>query len=303
MIQQLEIKRFAKSLIIIGVGVLLFDFVIGSGLKYLYTKQKSGLLYRTSYSIDSTRADYIVLGSSRANHNYDPKVFENTLKSSFYNCGRDKQGLVYSCAVLSAILERYQPKCVIIDIRPDEFTQSDEGSLATLLPYRKNAAIRPYLDYNGKFESVKFLSHIYPYNSLFTNLIVGLKKNWKEDYKGYRALTNLNPDPALDTLKENIPLDTIKVKVFHATLARLTQLQIPTYLVISPIHYIYISKYTVDICLKNAREFSNIKFLNYTNKAEWRDNSNFSDHNHLNQQGAALFSATLAEEIQKSLNE
>src|ERR1700744_3385387 len=128
-------KKFLKSFIIILVGLYLSDWIVGACLKYLYKHQTSGFQYRTSYSIDSTKADYVVLGSSRASHHYDPHVFEQKLNASFYNGGRDAQGIFYSCAVASAIINRYTPKCIIIDVRPGDFSGDDEGKLAPLLPY------------------------------------------------------------------------------------------------------------------------------------------------------------------------
>jgi hypothetical protein len=296
-----EVKKFIKVLVILVAGVWLADFVIGGFLAKLYKKQKSGLLYRTSFAMDSTRADYLVLGSSRANHDYDPHVFESKLKVSFYNCGRDKQGLLYSCAVLSAILERYQPKAIIIDIRPDEFTQSDEGTLATLLPYFRNPAVRPFLDYNSHFENIKLLSRIYPYNSLLTNLVVGLKQNWAEDYQGYRPLNNQNADESLETFSETGQVDFVKLKAFGSLLERVAALKIPAFLVISPIHYRCVDPVTVGICARLATHCDQFHYLNFTNAPAFMDNKYYSDNNHLNAQGAAYYSAALADMMARSL--
>ncbi len=277
------------------------DQLIGFVLKSLYKKQKSGLLYRTTYSIDSTKADFIVLGSSRANHDYDPKVFESELNSSFYNCGRDKQGLLYSCAVLSAITKRYTPKCVIIDIRPDEFTLSDEGTLATLLPYYDNQAIRPYLNINSRFEQVKMLSRIYPYNSLLTNLIVGLNKKWVEDYKGYVALTNRTSNDAVETLTEPVAPDSLKINAFSSLIKKLYFQKIPVVLIISPIRYNYISTVSVKECFLLAKKYKNVRFYNFLNKPDWKNYYYYSDNNHLNKWGAAIYSSFVAQFLNTNL--
>ena len=285
---------FFKTFTVVLLGIILFDQLIGRGLSYLYSQQKSGLLYRTSYAIDSTRAEYIVAGSSRANHDYDPTVFENMLKVSFYNCGRDKQGLIYSCAVISGILERYRPKYIIIDIRPDEFSQSDEGTLSTILPYQNNAAVAQYFKYNSKFDNLKLLSKIYPYNSLLTNLVVGLNKNWGRSYKGYIKLTGIDSNLPLEKLEEPIKANDAKIKVFRQLLTKIGKERIPVMLVISPIRYNYKSTVTVNQCLKLSKSFPNVKFLNFTDLPQWYDYKLYSDNNHLNAKGAAIYSAALA---------
>ena len=72
-IKEKEIQIFlAKAFVFLAILVIL-DFLIGSILEYFYFKQESGLLYRTTYSLDSTHADFLVLGSSTANHHYDSK--------------------------------------------------------------------------------------------------------------------------------------------------------------------------------------------------------------------------------------
>jgi hypothetical protein len=293
-----ETGRFFKSLAVVLLLIAISDFVIGKGMKFLYQKQKSGLLYRTTYCIDSTRADYLVFGSSRANHHYDPQVFENALHASFYNCGRDAQGVLYSCAVISAVIERYSPKCIIIDIRPDEFTQSDEGTLATLLPYHRNNAIRPYLKYDGRFQDVKLISSIYPYNSLFTNLLVGLKPNHEEDYKGYVPLYTLNGGGEMKTLTEKKQADSNKVDAFYRLLSKLNERHIRTLLVVSPAHAKYVNPVTSKVCSVAAQSYPNTLFLNFVNKPDWQDNKYFSDDNHLNNKGAGLFSNVIAKIIE-----
>ncbi|WP_158826214.1 hypothetical protein [Mucilaginibacter lacusdianchii] len=292
-----DIFKFIKSFLVILLAILLCDWLLGNALGYLYSKQQSGVLYRTSYAIDSTKADYLVVGASRANHHYDPRVFESSIHSSFYNCGRDKQSIFYSCAVISSILNRYTPKYVIIEIKPDEFSQFEEGELATLLPYYNNNAVKPYLKYNGKFQQVKMLSHIYPYNSLITNLLVGLDRNWIEDYKGYVPKTSVISNTKLEPLKEKGATDSLKVKELYNLLGRLNNKNIPTLLVISPMHYKYVNSVTTSICQQADEKFSNTAFLNFANNKSWIDNKLYSDDYHLNVNGARLFSKQIAEYI------
>jgi hypothetical protein len=294
------VTKFLKSATIIGFFIIIADWALGTGFKYLYSRQRSGLLYRTSYAIDSTKAQYLVLGASRANHHYDPRIIEAVLKSTFYNCGRDKQGIIYSCAVLSAALKRYTPKEVIIEIRPDEFICSDEGTLTSLLPYYKNNAIRPYLQYNSKFQSVKLLSSIYPYNSLFTNLLAGLNPKSYEDYKGYVKKNNTNKERDISSLKENGAVDSVKVKVFNQFLDKLDKQHLHVLLVISPLRYHYTNSITTNICTMASQKFKGITFVNYANKPEWMNERYYSDNYHLNSKGAAIFSKEIANFIVSS---
>src|SRR5574338_1233267 len=91
---QFLIKLFSFLIIL-----FLLDLAVGSLLKHFYFKQGSGLLYRTTYAMDSTRADILIFVSSTANHHYVPALFEDQLHLSCYNSGRDGNSILYSYAV------------------------------------------------------------------------------------------------------------------------------------------------------------------------------------------------------------
>lgn len=99
-IQKNPYQYFFLKLVVLFTIVFILDYSIGNVLRYFYFKQESGLQYRTTYSIEKTRADVLIFGSSRANHHYNPIVFENRLKQSYYNVGRDGNFIFYHSAVL-----------------------------------------------------------------------------------------------------------------------------------------------------------------------------------------------------------
>jgi hypothetical protein len=293
---KIEIRTFLMSLMLVLAGIYLFDLAIGSCLKYLYKRQRSGLLYRTTYAIDSTKADYLVFGSSRANHHYNPHVFEQELNTSFYNCGRDAQGAIYSCALISAVLKRYSPKCIIIDIRPNEFTVSDEGELTALLPYHDNEVIKKYVNYNGPFENIKLLSHIYPYNSMLTTLMVGVSsfnKKRTEDYKGYIKLDGSGVSPVPADYTNSGSLDSTKIRVFSNLLALLDSSNVPALVVMSPFHFNYKGAVSIDLCRDLCQKYKSIKFFNFADSAICKQARYFKDDYHLNDEGARIFSEEL----------
>ncbi len=301
-----DIKRFCKSFFFIVVIIYLLDLVIGSGLKYLYNNQASGYLYRTNYAIDSTTSRYLVLGSSRANHHYDSKIFEEELKSTFYNCGRDGQNIIYSCALTSAIITRYKPEMIIIDVLPNEFTAKDEDRLSSLLPYHDNTAIKPFLKYYSPFEDIKLISHIYPYNSLLTSLIAGLSsqnRTKSEDYHGYSKLEGVLTDQKLDEFRESGQVDSVKIRVFSALLNRLHDSRIPTLVIFSPLYFNYKPTISAIICDSLCSKFKSVKFLNFADYPEFKDPMYYNDVNHLNESGAKLFSKKIVKSIQLLENE
>ena len=63
-----DVLKFFLKLLLLLVMIKAIDMAIGSVLRHFYFRQSSGLEYRTTYSMEKTTADLIVLGSLRANH-------------------------------------------------------------------------------------------------------------------------------------------------------------------------------------------------------------------------------------------
>ena len=242
--------------------IFIFDFAIGKTLEHFYFTQASGPFYRTTYSMDSTRADILIFGSSRANHHYDPRVFENSLRMSCYNNGRDGNFLLYNYAVFKTVIERYTPQIVIFDVDRNELssTADDYERLSSLLPYKnRNSAVDQTIALRGPYEKVKCLSNIYPYNSLLLTIAIGnteMNKERKPDIKGYVPISG----------------------TWNITSAGIDS---------NPIRQI-----------ANANK---VEYLDYSSDTTYLNNHNyFSDPAHLNENGARLFSGTLAAYLQKS---
>ena len=175
-IKEREHPHFLVKLFLFLIIVFLLDFATGSILKYLYYKQDSGLLYRTTYAIDSTKADVLIFGASRANHHYYPGAFEKRLHMSCYNAGRDGNDIFYHYAILQGVLKRYTPKIAILDFAREEFFKNQESydRLSSLLPYYdRHPEMRSIIQLKSPYEKYKLLSKIYPYNSLIFTIAVG----------------------------------------------------------------------------------------------------------------------------------
>ena len=178
--------------------------------------------------MDSTLADMLIIGSSRANHHYVPSVFEDSLKISFYNAGRDGNGTFYQLALLKTILKRYTPKIIVFDYSSVFVKGAEEyDQMASLLPYyRTHKEIQPLVEMKSPFEKIKLLSEIYPFNSQLLTISVGnLKMNKKRvaDDKGYPSSALFVSEPGLssdsfglivETVEGGIKLDSSILKSF-----------------------------------------------------------------------------------------
>jgi hypothetical protein len=258
--------------------------------------------------MDSTRADILVFGSSRANHHYVPEVFEKKLNMSFYNTGRDGNFILYNYMVFQSVINRYNPKIIIFDLNPNElsYNKGEYERIASLLPYyQEHNEIREIINKIDALEKLKLFSKIYPYNSMFLTIAVGnleLNKKRKTDFKGYVPLSKVMTDTILlkyDNMIGNV--DPELVKLLNEIAFKCNKNEIALYFVVSPI-YMIISENSSIRLYKDISDKYGCSFDNFSNNSIFIKNPNyFSDEAHLNENGAIMFSEIVADSIALNL--
>ena len=300
-------KFFLLKLIALFAIIFAFDYSIGNILNYLYFKQESGLQYRTTYSIEKTTADVLIFGSSRANHHYRPDIFEKRLHLSYYNVGRDGNFIFYHYAILKGVLKRYSPKIIILDFPDREFIKNQDSydRISSLLPYyRSHPEMRSIIELKGPYEKLKLLSSIYPYNSSMFTIAVGnaeFNKKRRGDINGYVPLKKIwNSAIQIDNNSTKYEIDCIKVKLYELFIQDCINSKIKLYIVRSP----YFIKSNTDCSATLVKEIAkkyNVMFFDYSNDPIFINNSKlFADPEHLNDEGAKIFSSLLIERITKN---
>lgn len=284
--------------------VWLIDFSAGSILRHFYFTQRSGADYRTTYSIEKTTADILIFGSSRGARQYHPDVLESRLGMTYYNASREGYFMFYHDAVLKSVLKRYTPKAVILDFRFAEFRKNKENyeRLSCLLPYYKmHPEIRPLLDQRGKYEKLKLLSGIYPFNSLMFKIAVSNASFYKENRiitKGYIFNDDVwdKPRQKVKDIK-GYEIDSNIVKSYESFITNCIDRKIKLLVVVTP--YFSITNTAGDASIALAKEIAakhHIQFCDYSqdtfllNKPEL-----FADPIHLNDNGARFLSNMLVD--------
>jgi hypothetical protein len=296
------VKKLALNLLIVAGVVFMLDFGIGRTLRHFYFKEASGLHYRTTYSMDSTKAQVLVFGASRANHSYVPEVFEDTLKKSFYNTGRDGNGIFYQTALFETILKRYTPEIVIMEYSGFDKNQVGFDKVSSLLPYyRTNPDIRKIVDEEEPYEKIKLVSEIYPFNSQALTIAVGnLDINKKRGYndKGYVPLYGEWPNEIdSDRSREIHEIDTNKVNMFKEFIADAKNAGIKLFVVSAPLFQNQKVNAGIDKC-REICAAEQVPFMNLQKDTFFISKRHlFQDILHLNNNGAIEFSKLIAGKI------
>lgn len=310
MIQKIKKENKRKYYMLkTAVFILLFfavDFIIGFAFHKLYLKQKSGWEYRTKYSIEDTKADMILVGSSRAQQQYNPEFFETRLNMTCYNAGRDGQSFLYQYAVLQGILKRYSPKTILIECERKMF-MPNPGSyerLSCLLPfYQDHPEMREVILLKSPYEKIKLLSKSYPYNSLFFKiLIANVSKKPDEDIKGYVPLKgSLNEKKRFVDFSVPYDIDSIKLKYFSLLVEQCQKANIKLYFACSPY---YINSYGSDASLRIVKKIADkesIPFFDLSKGVpELNDSRLYDDTVHVNQAGSKILANIVIDSILNS---
>lgn len=300
---------FIYKLIILFLILFLLDFSTGRILRHFYFTQKSGKSYRSTYSIENAKADFLVMGSSRANHHYNPAIFEKELGLSYYNAGRDGSYLLYHYAVLRSILKRYSPYVIVLDVRRDEFTldQFSYDGLSALLPYyRDHPEIRQIVELRGPYEKIKLISSIYPFNSDFFSIAagnLGLNSDAGKENKGFVPLTKtFNGVPMTESPGiTDVETDPVKAAFYDSFIRDCISSGVRLFVICSPYFSVSRDNSSIDIARTTAEKYG-ISFLDYSTDTAFVGKPGFfADPYHLNETGARLFSEAVAGKIKEKI--
>ena len=296
-------KKFVTRLLIFTIILIAADRLIGLTFNKLYFTSNDKSIAKLRYTIDSTRQDIIILGSSRAQHHFNPSVIAKETGLSAYNCGFGGQGLAFSFVQLSEMTKRYHPKLVILEVSPEILLDPEsEDKLRILLPYaNRDTLIRNILTRNNPLENVKLLSEIYPYNSKIINLLKALSQKPSDPYNGYYPL-----DRQIDTTQK-IVINSFKTsngiaedKFYY--LDRISNLcnekNIPLFITISPYYSVNQDLMNLNDQIASRCELNRLNFENYSSYPEtYHKPMLFQDNAHLNDTGADLFSSAISKKI------
>lgn len=305
-----ESLALIKTIVIVIAVLFIVDRGVGFLMRHFYFRQQSGDGFLVTYALDSTKADILVLGSSRAKHTYDPKVFEICCNLDCFNAGRDgTEHILFSYCQFKAITARYKPSIVIFDIRPEDlqYNSRDYDLLSPLLPYFKShPEIKDLILSRGPFERIKHISATYPFNSLIFQVIMGnteMNMGRKPHYKGYIPFYEAKVHGKIDTLLiPDIDIDTNKINLIREVIQTCKQNEIRLMFVYSPTWHI-VPESTCDGIISKLCEDGQAEYLNMSNLHEFLENPEyFYDRTHLNEKGSEVFTTKLASIIVRDVN-
>lgn len=288
---------FIKKISAFILLLFILDYAIGRVMEHYYYKIDAHTPEQhTTYSIKYADAEIMIFGSSRAQHHYDPESFTSS-SLTFYNTGKDGQGIFYSLAILKSLLSRSSsPKIIILDINPNEFSKNQDSydRLAELLPYyNDHDEIQAIVNLKSPFEKIKALSSLYRYNSKILTIIKDNIRPSDDDMEyGYEPIKTIDRKLDLVDIEDQANIDSLEVEAFENFLIDARNAGHEMYVFISPVYRRFPHGTTTSIAItQQLCEQLNIPFYSYHLNEHFLSHPQyFSDPTHLNEIGAKKFS-------------
>ena len=290
--------KFLKHMLLFAVVVAAVLSVVGLLLDRA-RHMAGGATARVLCINDSMRSDVVIMGSSRALHHYDPAIMSRVLKTSVYNCGEDRMGIVFNYGRFCLFTRRYMPKVIVYDIEPDyDLLFDDNASYITeLRPYVGDSRIRRLIADVGTGELFK--SCIVPY--WLNNRLQQVVKDCivPDCYVcGYLPYTGVMEKLVPETLLQD-RYDALKIKYLTALADECAG---RSRLIFTASPQLSYCSDSVFVPLKKFCASRNIVFINhFCDTAFTRHHELFHNANHLEKRGAERYSKLITSEIRDVL--
>ena len=297
-----NIFKFTGIILVIVVGA---DLLVGAVSKNAILNVRDVGVNQTNtvQAFFKRKADVLILGPSTANHHFDCRILEDSLRMTCYNAGRDGQNVVYNAMVLDAFLTRCKPKLVVMDVRAS--TLSDEW-MDALSDFNCYYGVLKPIDailnsIATPVERVKRLSNIYRYNKTWEWLLNAKISKESEDLDGYRPMP-VNADTKFSAKKNKgqFVMDE-KCRHYLNRIVRICKEK--------EIHLVLVQSPSLVIDQGNfGEEMKAYSLANHIVYWDWNGDTTFTNHpewfydmTHLNADGAKAFTKDFVQKMKKPI--
>lgn len=305
-----DIKKLITSIIILSAAFILIDVLVGYigeiALKKL--PDFGDELCKTNYRLNRVKTDVIIVGSSRARHHYCTSVLADSINAylgtnySFYNAGINGQFVDCDACTVESILNRYKPNLIIFDTYANEFTtDKSQKRLSRYEPfYKTNTKVKDYLDRMCWKEKLKVLINMYRFNSKAFNIIGDLMFHYNSDDGYYPLYQIMKISDSKSKKKKSSPnkINDFSVDSFDKMLSSCSNMNIKIIVSSSPRY----KPNGDNELIHSICDRYNIPYIELYNTVFFNSHPElFYDKNHLNNDGAILYTKMFFEALKPYL--
>lgn len=301
-----EMKRYLYF-----IATIIFFFIIdGSGRLVLNAivnniPDNSSHLSKVNKSLTIDDVDFIVVGMSSAEHNYNVAIIEDSLKMRGYDCGSDGRNVFYDYMVVkNAIVNNKNLKLVLVDVNYYTLTNVTKDRINIVYPfYWKNQVVRDVTkELKGEKMDVLMLSSMYQMNSGIQNVYRLFHPVPMKEYRGYSPYPYTGKEVkqiSVELPTKDFIVDDMAINYLTKIINECKENNIAVVLVTSPN---LVNDEETTVYLNNYSLSKQVKYLDYSKIEQIINNRKlFRDYAHLNEKGADVFSEMLSVDIRSQI--
>ena len=297
-------KKVLIYLISIVVILILADNILGICSKY-YIKnyQLTGRYRSLDRLLKEVNTDIIFIGNSAILNSVNPEIVEDSLSMTCYNGGIVGQSIDFSETIIDCILQRHTPKLFVLGLRPEETGGNiGEGIYDVLKPYYNMGfkSIDDHFNQTSGFERLLLHSNLLRYNTIWIRvLLYMLYDNTKSQENGFMPKDIPSTLPELKHIKKCEKPVEHKLKCIERIIHKCRNHNIKLVICYPPTllsfgnDLIPCASAVNDLCT----HYSVPCFIDYENKEFQKHPELFYDSEHVNKNGATIYSKIISNRI------
>ncbi len=300
-------KKYIIYIVVFFAVVVAVDFGFGKICDYLTIHAKGGVTKQFVDLCEKDHYDMLVMGSSKAHHNYIPQVFTDSLGYTCYNAGYDGNGIILAYAILSMIDDDRLPKLIVYDVKQQFDIYHYDGDGDYTRYYQKfkmfvdEPVVAEIVERISKADVVKLKSGLVRYNGDLVFTLSGfLKHERKDNNNGYDPMKGLLEDITVQEKDYSNEIDTLKMSYFRKFIEMTKEKKVDLIVVFSPE---FNTPYAEDFWpVRELCEEEGISVIDLFEDQSYQNKDLFVDHCHMNESGARILSRAMVSEIENRLS-
>lgn len=295
-------KKYIIYIAVFFAVVAAVDFGFGKACDYMTTHAKGGATKQLVDLCEKDHYDMLVMGSSKAHHNYIPQVFTDSLGLTCYNAGYDGNGIILAYAILSMIDDNRLPKLIVYDVKQqfDIYHYDGDGDYTRyyqkLKKFIDEPVVTEIVESISKADVTKLHSGLVRYNGdlLFT-LSGFLRGEKKGNNYGYAPMKGQLEESDVQEKDYSNELDTLKMEYFRKFIELTKERNVDLIVVFSPE---FNTPYAEDLLpIRKLCKAEDVTVVDLFEDESYQRIELFVDHCHMNEVGAKMLSEAMVKEI------
>lgn len=302
-------KKFLKIVLCIVLWIAVFDIGINYCMRqYISRHSLPGDYKKIDYMFKHVNAQILMLGASTCMNSINPEILEKELSKSVFNGGINDQRLEFFDVMADAIFRHSPPELLILVLRQNDLTTHSNGRLAMLNIYYHcgNMKLDNYLDEGNLKKQVLLNSALCRFNTYWWRILLYHFKSFDElAHGGFvgKPVPGILPNCADAVVGNGLAsANEHKLQCLNNIVATCRKAGTRLWILLPPEYY----KYTVDTKsdgLRLIRDFceeNSIPLVDDTRHPDFVGHPEyFYDNNHLNVNGAELYTGHVLRLLQK----